>query len=132
MPVFLEGYLEEYAQAMADKGNDDYVVPDAAQYTACTPFESRNTYYYFQIGCADGTSQELAVNIYSDNTCTTRSEVDGIDDANIDVSELQVRDGCTRQSAISVVIVGLKTNPSSFSRTIDSLQKVPSLCQLGQ
>jgi len=90
VPVFLEGYLAQYAQAMEDKGNDDYVAPDAAQYTACTAFQSRNTYYYFQIGCADGTSQELAVNIYSDNTCTTRSQVDGIDDANIDVSKIQL------------------------------------------
>ncbi len=43
------------------------------------------------MGCYDGTSQSIAVNIYSDNTYTTRSSVDGYDDANIVVSEIQVR-----------------------------------------
>lgn len=46
--------------------------------------------YYLQLGCADGTSQAVAVNIYSDNTCETRDVQDGYDDANIDVSEIQV------------------------------------------
>ena len=46
--------------------------------------------YYTQLGCSDDSTQSIAVNIYSDNTCETRSEVDGYDDANVDLSELEV------------------------------------------
>lgn len=90
VPNFLEGYLQQYVQTQQDKGNDDYVLPDASQYAYCTRVVKNGSEFWVQIGCADGTSQALAVNIYSDNTCTTRSTVDGMDDANIDVSEIQV------------------------------------------
>jgi hypothetical protein len=46
---------------------------------------------YVQLGCEDGTSQSIAVNIYTDNTCETRDVTDGYDDSNIDVSDIQVR-----------------------------------------
>jgi len=75
---------------MEDQGYEDYELPEVAQYAYCTAMEIQNKMYYFQMGCADGESQGLAVNIYEDNTCTTRSYVEGYDDANIDVSELQV------------------------------------------
>ena len=48
-------------------------------------------YYYMQLGCADSSTQAIAVNIYQDNQCTKRSIVDGMDDSTIDVSEIQVR-----------------------------------------
>ena len=42
------------------------------------------------MGCTDGTSQSLSVNLYKDNTCTSLSKnEDGFDDTNIDVSSLQ-------------------------------------------
>jgi hypothetical protein len=91
VPNFLEGYLQYYTQIQTDKGYDDYELPDAAQYAYCTQTEVNGVVYWLQMGCSDGTSQSIAVNIYSDNTCTTRSSVDGYDDANIDVSEIQVR-----------------------------------------
>jgi len=90
VPNFLEGYLQYYTQIQTDKGYDDYELPDSAQYAYCTRVVIQNQEYWLQMGCTDGTSQALSVNIYSDNTCTTRSEVDGYDDANIDVSEIQL------------------------------------------
>jgi hypothetical protein len=88
---FFEGYLQYYMQIQTDKGYDDYELPDAANYAYCTRMVIQNQEYWLQMGCADGTSQSIAVNIYTDNTCTIRSTVGGYDDANIDVSELQVR-----------------------------------------
>lgn len=77
-------------QIQEDKGNDDYELPEVADYAYCTRVVIQNEEYYLQIGCADGNSLSIAVNIYSDNTCTTRSVVDGYDDSNIDISEIQV------------------------------------------
>jgi hypothetical protein len=91
VPNFMAGYLENIQQAKEDQGYDDWEAPDVAQYIECTAFEIENQQFYFQLGCADGTSQALAVNIYSDNTCTNRSIVQGYDDSNIDVSALKVR-----------------------------------------
>lgn len=90
VPNFLEGYLKYYLQIQQDKGYDDYELPDAANYAYCTRTVKNGNEYWVQVGCADDSSQSLAVNIYSDNTCTTRSSVDGYDDSNIDVSEIQV------------------------------------------
>lgn len=91
VPNFLQGYLQYYLQIQEDKGNEGYELPDAANYAYCTRAVIQNQEYWLQIGCTDGTTQSLSVNIYSDNTCTTRSVVEGYDDANIDVSEIQVR-----------------------------------------
>ena len=90
VPVFLNGYLQQFAQEQADEGVDDYVTPDAAQYTDCIQQQVSGKNYWFQVGCTDGTSQALSVNIYSDNTCTTRALEDGMDDSAIDTSEIQV------------------------------------------
>jgi hypothetical protein len=87
---FMEGYLEYYTQIQQDKGYDDYVLPDASQYAYCTRKVVNGNEYWLQMGCSDSTSQGIAVNIYTDNTCTTRSTVDGYDDANVDLSEIQV------------------------------------------
>mmetsp|Transcript_28947 Transcript_28947/g.42664 ORF Transcript_28947/g.42664 Transcript_28947/m.42664 type:complete len:419 (+) Transcript_28947:138-1394(+) len=84
---FVDAYLNHIASQYADKGNDDWAAPDVAQYTQCQMY---NNQYYVQLGCTDGTSQSLSVNIFSDNTCETRDVQDGFDDANIDVSDLQV------------------------------------------
>jgi hypothetical protein len=90
VPYFMQGYLNQKEQDKMDQGYEDYEQPDAAQYLYCTPFEIQGQYFYFQIGCADDTSLALAVNIYSDKDCTTRSGVDGYDDSNIDISEISV------------------------------------------
>lgn len=46
--------------------------------------------YYVQLGCTDGNSQSLSVNVYKDNTCETPDKNShGMDDTNIDVSNLQ-------------------------------------------
>lgn len=93
---------------MQDQGyGDDYEAPAAAQYLDCTPFMSQSgTYYYFQLGCADGTSQALAINLYSDNTCETRIEVEGNDDVSVDVdlSSLQV---CNWSQPMPIVLRAL-------------------------
>ena len=85
---YVQGSLQQKAQDMQDQGYD-YEAPDAAQYVYCTEYEIQNQIYYFQLGCADD-NQGLAVNIYEDNACTVRSEVGGMDDSNIDVSDLEV------------------------------------------
>ena len=89
VPYFMEGYLNEMEQEMEEQGYD-YEQPDVAQYLQCTAFVINNQQFYFQVGCADDTSQAIAVNIYEDNACTVRSIVDGYDDTNIDVSAIQV------------------------------------------
>lgn len=94
VPTFVGAYLDDMASEMADIGQD-FEYPAVSQYVSCSPFVIENVEYYFQLGCADGTTQALAVNIYKDNTCTQRSTVDGgLDDSNIDVSEIQV--GCEK------------------------------------
>lgn len=95
VPHYMQGYLAQEEQKVQDMGQDDYVQPDAAQYVDCIPYETNSGYYYMQLGCADSTTQSLAVNIYSDNQCTKRSIVDGYDDATIDVSEIQVSLSCS-------------------------------------
>jgi hypothetical protein len=90
VPSFMQGYLNQKAQDTEDQGME-FEWPSAAQYAYCTPFMSNQVYYYFQLGCSDSSNQEIAVNIYDDNTCTKRSAVEGLDDANIDVSAIQVR-----------------------------------------
>jgi hypothetical protein len=90
VPYFLDGYIRELATEAEDQGYD-YEAPDVAQYIQCTAFAIDGVQYYFQFGCADGTSQALAVNIYTEETCTTRSdEVDGWDDSTLDVSGVKV------------------------------------------
>lgn len=90
VPYFTAAYIEQLESNNQDQGYDDYVAPDAATYIDCTQMVIQNKEYYVQLGCTDGTSQSISVNIYTDNTCQTRSTVDGYDDANIDVSEIKV------------------------------------------
>jgi hypothetical protein len=92
VPNFLQGYLQYYMQIQEDKGYDDYELPEVADYAYCTRVVIQNEEKYLQIGCSDDNSLSVAVNIYDDNTCETRSTIEGgYDDANIDVSEIQVR-----------------------------------------
>lgn len=90
VPTFVDAYLEQVEEQEQDKGNDDYATPDSAQYTQCTRMVIQNQEYYVMLGCTDGTSQSISVNIYTDDTCETRSTVNGYDDANIDVSDIEV------------------------------------------
>lgn len=90
VPYYMQGYLGQEQQKYQEMGQDDYVVPDAAQYISCIPYETNSGYYWMQLGCADDSTQSLAVNIYKDNECTKRSTVDGYDDSTIDVSSIQV------------------------------------------
>ncbi len=41
------------------------------------------------MGCTDGNSQSLSVNLYKDNTCTQHDRSNGFDDTTLDVSDLQ-------------------------------------------
>jgi hypothetical protein len=129
---FLGGYLEYYTQIQQDKGYDDYEMPEAGQYAYCTRKVVNGVEYWLQMGCSDGTSQSIAVNIYTDNTCTTRSTVDGYDDANVDVSDIQV---CTE---VSLVVSRNIERKKSFSKSLfpcfllDSFQEMPSLRHVGR
>ena len=78
-------------QIQEDKGYDDYQLPEVADYAYCTRVVIQNQEQWLKIGCSDANALSIAVNIYDDNTCTTKSTtVEGYDDANIDVSEIQV------------------------------------------
>lgn len=88
--TYIKGYMNQKIQDMEDQGYE-YEEPDVAQYIYCTPYEVQGVYKYFQLGCADDSSMALAVNIYEDKDCTTRSSRDGYDDAAIDVSDIEVR-----------------------------------------
>jgi hypothetical protein len=129
---FLEGYLEYYTQIQQDKGYDDYETPAAGQYAYCTRKVVNGNEYWLQMGCSDGTSQNIAVNIYTDNTCTTRSKVDGSDDANVDVSDIQV---CAE---VSLVVSRNVERKKSVSKSLfphfllDSFQEMPSLRHVGR
>ena len=127
VPNFLQGYLQYYLQIQEDKGYEDYELPDAANYAYCTRVVIQNQEYWLQIGCTDGTSQSISVNIYTDNTCTTRSSLDGYDDSNIDVSEIQV--GIESITAFAVFI-GLLT--CLFVLFPAPLQTLSSVCHVGR
>jgi hypothetical protein len=90
VPLFVDAYMNQLAQNKADINNDDWEIPATAAYTSCTQIEVQNQKYFVQLGCTDGTSQSISVNIYADNTCETRDFENGLDDSNIDVSDIQV------------------------------------------
>jgi len=91
VPNFLQGYLQYYQQIQEDKGYDDYELPEVAQYAYCTRIVIENEERWLQIGCSDDDALSIAVNLYEDNTCTTRVTTnDGYDDTNIDVSEINL------------------------------------------
>jgi len=92
VPTFVSAYMDQLEENAIDIGSDDYITPDSAQYINCYPYESQSgNIYYIQLGCTDGTSQSLSVNIYKDITCTQPDVENGYDDAQgIDVSDLQL------------------------------------------
>lgn len=90
VPTFVYAYMQQKLQNQQDLGNDDYVTPESVEYTACTRKVVDNVEYFVQLGCSDSTSQALSLNIYKDNTCTERDSRNGYDDANADVSALQL------------------------------------------
>lgn len=90
VPTFVTAYINQLELNGQDMYGDDYAAPDAT-YVNCYPYENDYGVFYVQLGCTDGTSQSLSVNIYNDNTCTTSDKsATGFDDSNIDVSDLQV------------------------------------------
>lgn len=135
VPYYMQGYLAEQQQKMKDMGQDDYVYPEAAQYVYCIPYETNSGYYWMQLGCADDSTQSLAVNIYQDNQCTKRSLVNGYDDSTIDVSSIQVR--CNSRN--NEIWIRYQSSRSIFRHIshkcfmhIASFQKMQSMCQLVQ
>jgi len=89
VPTFMSAYLGQLDLNGKDMYGDDYETP-AGTYIDCYPYELNNNVYYVQMGCTDGNSQSLSVNLYKDNTCTQHDRnADGIDDTTIDVSDLQ-------------------------------------------
>jgi hypothetical protein len=86
---FVNGYLQQYQVRMQDQGVDDYATPEVATYLQCTGLEIDGVTYYYQIGCADGTTQKMAVHMYSDQDCKSRATVSGIE--SMDASAIQVR-----------------------------------------
>ena len=94
VPLFIDAYMNQVALNKADLGIDDWSIPANAAYTSCTQVNVQNQIIYVQLGCTDGTSQSISVNIYSDNTCETRDISNGFDDSTIDVSDIQVRPRC--------------------------------------
>ena len=110
VPYYMEGYLNEVQQKMEDRGVDDYVEPDVAQYQYCTPKEVNGEVLYLQLGCEDDTTRAIAVNVYSDNTCETRApNNNGIDDANMDVTDIEVGWCCVCRFGLFWSFLGVET-----------------------
>ena len=87
---FFKGYMEQKYDDAMDQSLD-YEEPDVVQYAYCVGYYINDVMYYMQIGCADGTTSALAINIYYDKECTMKStNVDGYNDATFDVSSVQV------------------------------------------
>lgn len=84
--IFVNAYLNQLTNNAADEGVD-YQVPEvAAAYAQCGMGPKINGYqYYYQVGCSDSNPLALAVNIYEDDTCTTLSDKDGYNDANMQI-----------------------------------------------
>jgi hypothetical protein len=128
VPTFVNAYMEQLLQNEQDQGNEDYSLPNEVQYTECYRQVIQNKEYWLQVGCTDGTSQALSVNIYQDNTCTTRSTVNGFDDSNIDVSQLQVS-----MYWNGIVYYFLQTYSFHTKHlSLVTLQEMPTLRQLGR
>jgi hypothetical protein len=91
VPTFVGAYVDQLEANALDQGIDDYASPESAQFIECYPFQTNENLYYVRVGCTDGTSQSLAVNIYKDNTCETPWEdAAGNDDASFDISDIQI------------------------------------------
>jgi hypothetical protein len=89
VPTFISAWVNQLDLNSEDVGGDDYVSPDTT-FVNCYPYETNNGVYYVQLGCTDGDSQSLSVNVYKDNTCETPDKNEhGMDDTYIDVSSLQ-------------------------------------------
>lgn len=84
--IFVNAYLNQLDNNAADSGVE-YEVPEvAAAYAQCGMGPKINGYqYYYQVGCSDTNPLALAVNIYEDDTCTTLSDKDGYNDANLQI-----------------------------------------------
>ena len=88
---FLQAYLQQVEANQIDMGNEDYELPAESAYSECTYKAVDGVDYYVMAGCDDADRHRLAVNIYSDNTCETPSkDAAGMDDANIDISDIQI------------------------------------------
>lgn len=88
---FLQAYLQQVEANQINMGNEDYELPAESVYSECTYKAVNGVDYYVMAGCDDTDRHQLAVNIYSDNTCETPSKnAAGMDDANIDISDIQI------------------------------------------
>jgi hypothetical protein len=90
VPTFVYAYMQQKKLNQQDLGNDDYVTPDEIQYTECTRRVVDNVEYFVQLGCSDYSTLALSLNVYKDNICSESDTVSGSDDANADISALQV------------------------------------------
>lgn len=90
VPTFVSAYIDQLEANAADIGSDDYESPDTT-FVSCYPYETNNGVYYAQLGCTDGDSKSLSVQLYADNTCETPDkDANGNDDLNFDASSLQI------------------------------------------
>jgi len=90
VPTFVEAYLDQLDSNAEEMGGDDYTTADST-FVNCYQYETNGGVYYAQLGCTDGDSQSLSVQLYSDNTCETPDKnANGDDDLAFDVDGLQV------------------------------------------
>jgi len=85
VPAFADAYLEQMADNAYDAASDDayvYEYPSSYGYLDCTAAQVNGVDYYVRLGCDDENTNSLAVNVYTDDQCTTRVETEeGDDDA---------------------------------------------------
>jgi len=137
--TFLQAYLSQLVANQMDMGNDDFALPGAAEYAQCTYTTISGEPYYLMAGCADGDSKAIAANIYSDDACQNRSAVDGSDDTNVDMSEVQIPFGSCKACVAWVdrnddavddqYYENKQTNPPLCSRVWAEKSKCRSKCK---
>jgi len=126
VPTFVSAFMDQLGENAIDIGIDDYTTPDSADYINCSQYESQSgNIYYVQLGCTDGTSQSLSVNIYKDNICTQPDVENGYDDAQgIDVSDLQL----PFKQCQACVVWGDKNDDDVDDRYFENKKKNAPLC----
>jgi len=92
--TFVSAYIDQLSLESSDQGIDDYVYPGALDYSYCTNMQVNGVDYYLKMGCNESDTQQIALNLFSDDTCETRisseSSSNDIDISGIDVSGIQI------------------------------------------
>lgn len=130
--TFVSAYLEQKELEYADTGVDDYVEPAAAGFMYCTEVEVNDQQYYAMLGCDSNSTQKIGVNLYYDDACTERANMEYTaaaedDDAQqLDMSGIQLP---FKQCHSCVVWMDRDDDDNIDDQYYEKRQRYPPLCQ---